>query len=384
MNIAASDIGRAGQSPPQNELTSLVDRIDTLGLMIFDASGRLSFVNSWLRNRWRGPPLIPGQAWDDLLGPLCSSRFVNAIRICREAGRSARLSHYLNPKLLPLTHPRDPDRALPQTVSVRAGPKGWGGRMMMIEVRDMSIEVDRENALRAKIEELANANRILELFVTAASHDLRGPLLRVRSGFEMAFEDIEDANLELPEEAMEAFGWIDDSLRTVTQLLDNLMLYCRLGGSSEPPQPIATRKIIEDVLKINEAPAGFEVAINGPLPALHASEAELTLILRNLIVNALTHHDKPAGRVELTGGSGDGECWIAVTDDGPGVPAEQRGEIVKPMVRLTNKGGSGLGLAMIARTIQARSGRLEIGDRDDGRRGAVFRVVLPAPDPAGC
>jgi signal transduction histidine kinase len=73
---------------------------------------------------------------------------------------------------------------------------------------------------------------------------------------------------------------------------------------------------------------------------------------------------------------------ISVSDDGPGIPAEERARIFEPYVQLGepgSAGGSGLGLAICKRLIDAHGGEIRVTDRASG--GARFAFTLPAEPP---
>ena len=82
-------------------------------------------------------------------------------------------------------------------------------------------------------------------------------------------------------------------------------------------------------------------------------------------------------------GTADEVVWLAVGDDGPGIPTEERIRVFDRFVRLDSDrsrtgGGSGLGLAIVAEIVAAHGGSVSAGERPGG--GTVMSVQLPAPD----
>ena len=112
-----------------------------------------------------------------------------------------------------------------------------------------------------------------------------------------------------------------------------------------------------------------------PLP-VEADHGQLEQVLMNLVLNAADAL-ADGGRIVVRSGRGDGEeVWIAVEDDGPGVPEELRGKVFEPFFTTKpSQKGTGLGLAVVHGIVTQHHGRITIGDRAGG--GALFTVTLP-------
>jgi signal transduction histidine kinase len=101
----------------------------------------------------------------------------------------------------------------------------------------------------------------------------------------------------------------------------------------------------------------------------------LAYAARNLLQNAIEALGARRGRVRLASGQDDGEVWIRVVDDGPGIPRELLARVLEPMFT-TKAHGSGLGLAIVQRVADAHGGRVDVGSPAAG--GAEFVLRLPA------
>jgi len=113
------------------------------------------------------------------------------------------------------------------------------------------------------------------------------------------------------------------------------------------------------------------------LPLVTADPIELQQILVNLIRNARDALAGRPGHVRIVTGQGEGRVEVTVTDDGPGVPPDQRARLFDPFVS-HREGGVGLGLYVSRRLAEEAGGTLELVASTSG---AAFRLrVPPAPE----
>ena len=211
-------------------------------------------------------------------------------------------------------------------------------------------------------------------FVSDASHELRTPLAVLRQTGEVArqyphamgSEELADTVLE-------------ESAR-MQRLVEQLLVLAR----SDEGRLLAERRDVDlDDLVLAEAgrarAAGLAVDTTGVGPGRVLGDAgALAQVVRNLVDNALRH---AAGQVRLTLTSEAGAVVLAVEDDGPGVPAEERERVFERFVRLdearaSHDGGSGLGLAIVREIARQHGGDATIDASDLG--GARVVVRLPA------
>ena len=95
-------------------------------------------------------------------------------------------------------------------------------------------------------------------------------------------------------------------------------------------------------------------------------------VFYNIILNAIIHSE--CRNITIRAGEGDGFCRITVEDDGIGIDPEIKKEIFNGMVKGSR--GNGMGLYLSARIVELDGGRIEVGNRRDGR-GTAFDVYLP-------
>ena len=211
-------------------------------------------------------------------------------------------------------------------------------------------------------------------FVADASHELRSPVANIRAALEVA--TAHPGAVPWPEIA----GDVLAQNARMGRLVDDLLLLARAGGAAPGHrfEPVDIAVIVGSAA----APAQpYRVPVRvrvGDAPATTSGDrAQLERVVENLVANAVRHATS-AVTVSVAGLG----RWVElrVTDDGPGVPPDDRGRIFLPFVRLDadrsrQAGGTGLGLAIVAEIVAAHGGTVSVAD---AHSGALFVVRLPA------
>lgn len=113
----------------------------------------------------------------------------------------------------------------------------------------------------------------------------------------------------------------------------------------------------------------------GELPAIECVLAQVNQVFLNLLVNAAQAITKRGTITVRTGCEGD-QVWLAFTDDGIGIPAEQQSRIFDPFYTTKPVGeGTGLGLSLSYGIVQKHGGRIEVDSRPGA--GTTFTIRLP-------
>jgi signal transduction histidine kinase len=226
------------------------------------------------------------------------------------------------------------------------------------------------NAMLARIEELMTG---MQMVTDSLAHDLRSPLTRAQSALDRAAAA--DAPDTARAEALDtAQREVDTVLATLSALLD--IARAESGLSREMMRCIDVRGLalqMSDLFAPSAEDAGQTLTVEVPHHPMvaWAHETLLRQSIGNLLHNALVHAGDGAHVVLTVSEPCEGMVRVAVSDDGPGVPAEHLGAVRQRFVRLDaarSRPGSGLGLALVAACAKLHRGRLTLEDNHPGLR----------------
>jgi signal transduction histidine kinase len=231
-------------------------------------------------------------------------------------------------------------------------------------------------------EQLAALNRMKDEFVSTVSHEFKTPLTTI-TGFLSVMLDGETGPVN--EQQMKFLQIAKAAAKRLAGLVSDLLDLSRLeGGAKMELRPLDMRELIASSVE-NHQPAAAEggksLVWNPPerLSRAVGDQRWLGLVVDNLVSNALKF-TRSGGRVVVEAGDKGEFLMVAVTDDGIGVPPQDREKIFERFYRASNRGevnapGTGLGLA-IAREVVAKHGG-KIWFESEPGRGSTFRFVVP-------
>jgi len=232
----------------------------------------------------------------------------------------------------------------------------------------------------AQLRELERSNRDLDEFAYVASHDLKAPLQDVRN---LADWIVEDAGTALPERSLRHVGLLGDRVRRMERLLDDLLEYSRIGRKDGAHEQVSLRDVVGEVGGLLQPPADFTIEFRGDSPVLSTPRAPLEKVLRNLVGNAVKHHDRATGSIVVSAERAGDRVRIRVVDDGPGIPEEFHDRVFAMFQTLRSRDeveGSGMGLTFVKKTVELYGGRVFI--ESTGRGAAlVFDWPLAVTEP---
>lgn len=258
------------------------------------------------------------------------------------------------------------------------------------------------NAINGLLGRTGAAMESQRRFVADAAHELRSPL----AALSLQAERLHAAPMS--PEATERLETLQAGIRRSRHLLEQLLLLARAQNARwGHGQAAATatasaasahavvavlpvmRRVLEDLLPLADQ-KGLNLGISAAPGVTHdaevderirvaADEMALYTLLRNLVDNAI-RYTPVGGQIDLWVDQRGTEVVMAVQDDGPGIPAEERARVVDPFYRVlgTGESGSGLGLSIVDTLVGNLRGRLQLDDAVGHAHGLRAEVTLPA------
>ncbi len=241
----------------------------------------------------------------------------------------------------------------------------------------MTLAVVSDISRRKRLEhKLRQANANLEEFTYVASHDLRSPLRGIVDLVDWIQADLGPAP---PAEITRNLGRVSLRVHRMERVIDDLLSYARAGQAATELTEIDLAGLVRGIFDMQPLPAGFTVELDLAVAPFPAARTPLETVLRNLLANAVKHHDRQTGRLSVAARIEDSFCVISVTDDGPGVPEGASERIFKLFQTLTTseRAGAGIGLSLAKRLVEVHGGRIEVVSPVRDGRGACFRFWWP-------
>ena len=324
----------------------------------------------------------PGQEWDD---PVVRQRLADVLSRGRELwdyeleqhdGDGNRRILLLNARRLQLPDSRD--AAVLMTLSDVTVQ-----RTALKQVEELNRQ------LEGKVDQISEVNQELEAFSYSVSHDLRAPLRHIAG-----FADKLGGHLgeEADDKTRHYLQVIGNSARRMSALIDDLLVYSRLGRGAMRLQAVDMQSLVEETRAILDAGLRSDADAAGtaprnvqwqiaPMPMVLADENMMRQVWLNLLGNAVKYSEgrDPAVIKVLVERLDDGSHQFSVIDNGAGFDMAYAGKLFGVFQRLhkpSQYSGTGIGLASVRRVLSRHGGRVWAEAEVD--RGASFHFILPS------
>jgi len=230
---------------------------------------------------------------------------------------------------------------------------------------------DRTRDLRA-------ANDELQQFAYVASHDLQEPLRTVTS-----FSQLLEARYKgkLGEDADEFIGYIVNSSKRMTDLINGLLALTRLRKQGMPTEPVSFEEMVADAqnsLQARLRDSQAQVLIEGKLPELAVDRVQFLQVIENLFSNAVKYRSDEPLMIRVAARRSATEWIFSVRDNGRGFDQQYADRVFGLFQRLhVNEvpDGTGMGLAISRKVVERHGGRIWAESAPGA--GSTFYFSLP-------
>jgi hypothetical protein len=222
-------------------------------------------------------------------------------------------------------------------------------------------------------------------FLIGVGHDMRSPLTGI-AGFAAVLAELESVGTDPT--ASEAVAYIRKEAQRLVELLNQLLDFGQVeqGGPNLDREPIDLVRMARQAVEpwaVRHPHVTFRLVQNGD-SMVEGDFLKLHRVLANLLDNAV-RHSPDGGTITVDVGGDGSEAFLSVTDEGAGVPVEDRERVFQRFVRLAGdsqssegkKRGPGIGLYVVRGLVEAHGGSVSVKEGGDGGAGARFIVRLP-------
>ncbi|MEM7026143.1 MAG: ATP-binding protein [Pseudomonadota bacterium] len=243
---------------------------------------------------------------------------------------------------------------------------GW-----VLTLSDVTEQEESAEALR-------RSNRELEHFASVASHELQEPLRIVTGYCDLLHRRY---RRQIDDDADQFIGFALDGARRMRGLIDDLLAYARIGFAADAKGAVECDQVVDQALANLGAALDDSLAqvLRDSLPRVHADRGQLIQLFQNLIGNALKYRGAARPLVQIGADLENGRWIFVVSDNGIGIDpshAEQVFELFKRLHTRNAYPGTGIGLAICKRIVEAHGGKIWLDTTFTG--GSRFCFTLPA------
>jgi signal transduction histidine kinase len=233
---------------------------------------------------------------------------------------------------------------------------------------------NKRRELEESYKELSRQERMAEIgkFSTIVAHELKNPLGIIRGSINILGK--KTASKETRETMV---AYINEEVTRLNQLAEEFLVFARppLPRKEEVDLGVIANKVkaLAEAQGDREKGVSIKVEAAGAHPTIFADKNQLFQALLNLLENGVQSSPQ-GGVVTIAFRTGDDGATIEVSDNGPGVKAEDKEKVFEPFFTRKEK-GTGLGLAITKRIVEVHDGRIGLCESSSG--GACFTIWLP-------
>ena len=248
---------------------------------------------------------------------------------------------------------------------------------MVGSIADITNRKQTETKLATQSEELKRSNTELEQFAYVASHDLKAPLRGIDNLASWIESDMDEV---MNDESKENMTLLRGRVARLEALLDDLLKFSRVGRKEEKIEGVDVRVTVEEEFDLVLQGKDFMLVLEGDFPNFVTAKSPLRQVFRNLMSNAIKHHDRDNGTIVVGVSDLEDRYLFSVQDDGPGIEPEFHERIFGVFQTLRGRDqveGSGMGLAIVHKQLQIADCTIKIESDPEKGRGTRFVFEWP-------
>jgi PAS domain S-box-containing protein len=244
-------------------------------------------------------------------------------------------------------------------------------------VRDITESKRAEEVIRRNAEELQAKSDELIRFTYTVSHDLKSPLVTIRTFLGYLEQDIRKPDAG---EVDKDLTYIRNAAERASRMLDELLEMSRIGRKVNPPVEVPLQELVKEALDLvagRIVKRGVSVEVTEEPIQLFGDRPRLVEVFQNLVDNAVKFMGREQDpRVEIGGEQVGEETVLFVRDNGIGIDPQYQPKLFGLFEKLDpGTEGTGIGLALVKRIVEVHGGRLWVESEGPGK-GATFRFTL--------
>lgn len=220
---------------------------------------------------------------------------------------------------------------------------------------------------------LEKRNQELDQFAYVTSHDLKAPLRAIANLSQWIEEDISDV---LTDETRHQMNLLRGRVHRMEALINGLLQFSRSGRETADKSTVSVASLLTEIVDSLAPPPAFTVEIAPNMPILVTERLPLEQVFSNLIGNAIKHHPRLDGKVQISCQDLGTSYEFAVADDGKGIAPEYHEKVFGIFQTLEARDrteNTGIGLAIVKKIVENYGGKIKI-DSVEGK-GAKFRFT---------
>ncbi len=245
--------------------------------------------------------------------------------------------------------------------------------------KEAALRESEENLLQTNTSLLKMTNQYkqrnqeLDQFAYIVSHDLKAPLRGIGNISSWIVDDLGD---KVEPETQNHLDMLRSRLHHMQNLIDSLLNYSRVGRTQIAIESISVADLLSEIISSLHPSSEFNIVISPMMPNLQGKKILLQQVFANLISNAIKHHHRKDGKIEISVQDSETFYEFSVTDDGPGIAPEYHDTIFAIFQTLESKyknDSTGIGLAIVKKIIETEGGKIKLESQLD--RGTTFRFT---------